>query len=169
VSDERHEIKPCPFCGKSPSVETLSLPGGRKINTVECANPDCDTVLASIWNTRPIEDALARQLTELREVESTQRVYPCGCVSCICGGEEHCFGCGARSCGQPGAISEHVPGGEPTTVWVIVAKLAELRERHERLLRAVAELRDDMNRDGEVAVYGDQWDKLDAALAAEEG
>ena len=78
------ELRPCPFCGQSPSVETLSLPGGRKINTVECANPDCDTVLASIWNARPIEDALAGQLAELRERHEKLRKAGQGFLD-ICG------------------------------------------------------------------------------------
>lgn len=62
------ELKPCPFCGKSPHINFA--------NNVWCVNPLCfmgdgddDGTFAprDLWNTRPVEDALRRELAAARE------------------------------------------------------------------------------------------------------
>lgn len=62
MSDKR---KLCPFCGKAPS-DYSTLPG---VTFVGCKNPECylymkEYASAELWNTRPIEDDLRKQLAE---------------------------------------------------------------------------------------------------------
>ena len=63
------ELKPCPFCGKEPSIY-------EDTGYVYCPNDDCmaaDSYLEKAilpvekWNTRPIEDALNARIAELSQ------------------------------------------------------------------------------------------------------
>jgi hypothetical protein len=79
------ELKPCPFCGKSPASEWHSCKGA----TLElgCANPDCpmmnvDTGLLKpeaakkAWNTRIGEEALRIKLgKEIAKAEYSERIH----------------------------------------------------------------------------------------------
>ena len=68
-------LKPCPFCGKDPNQATAEL-GDRPCFYYECENPKCgaaekgwhDTEKEAInaWNTRPIEDALRKEIAQLQ-------------------------------------------------------------------------------------------------------
>jgi len=65
---------------------------------------------------------------------SDQRVYQCGCVTCICPDEwERCGGCGARNCGQPGRPDEHVPGGKPRSIRDLIESEDALAKKVEAL------------------------------------
>jgi|GEM_PF-5555423 len=67
-------LKPCPFCGKDPNQATAEL-GDRPCFYYECENPKCgaaekgwhDTEQEAInaWNTRPIEDALRKEIEQI--------------------------------------------------------------------------------------------------------
>ena len=69
------DLKPCPFCGKDPNQTTAEL-GDRPCFYYECENPKChaaemgwhDTEQEAIdaWNTRPIEDALRKEIAQLQ-------------------------------------------------------------------------------------------------------
>ena len=69
------DLKPCPFCGKEPNQMTAEL-GDRPCFYYECENPKCqaaemgwhDTEQEAIdaWNTRPIEDALRKEIAQLQ-------------------------------------------------------------------------------------------------------
>lgn len=54
------KLKPCPFCGQEAEE---SFAGG---GNIACGNRDCQAgmlmLYPSVWNTRPIEDALLAQL-----------------------------------------------------------------------------------------------------------
>ena len=60
--EEMSELKPCPFCGQEAEE---SFAGG---GNIACGNRDCQAgmlmLYPSVWNTRPIEDALRAQLAE---------------------------------------------------------------------------------------------------------
>ena len=80
-------------------------------------------------NQRRIDDLTAK--LEVAEVELSQRrpkdrIYPCGCIHCVCtdNEENRCYGCGARNCGQPGLVEEHVPKGPRISLPSLVNKLA---------------------------------------------
>ena len=74
--EAKEELKPCPFCGADP--DTVA-------NYVECCNCDYQLPVYNIddqyqeeeainhWNTRPIEDALRRQLEEAKTALETQK------------------------------------------------------------------------------------------------
>ena len=58
------ELKPCPFCGQSPSMEESITPVGY----VFCNNMFCESLeplSPDTWNTRPIEDKLAASLAAM--------------------------------------------------------------------------------------------------------
>ena len=59
------ELRPCPFCGKIPK------PDWTDESYIECTNRKCSVysfgVSTGSWNTRPIEDALNKRITELEE------------------------------------------------------------------------------------------------------
>jgi len=69
-------LKPCPFCGTEPNHMTSEL-GDRPCFYYECDNPKCgaaekgwhDTEQEAInaWNTRPIEDALRKEIAQLKK------------------------------------------------------------------------------------------------------
>jgi len=69
------DLKPCPFCGKEPNQTSTEL-GDRPCFYYECENPKCcaaemgwhDTEQEAIdaWNTRPIEDALRKEISQLQ-------------------------------------------------------------------------------------------------------
>jgi len=68
------ELKPCPFCGNKP----LNHQDGM----YECRNLSCPIygkeIYATIWNHRPIEDDLKKQLEEAKELSiemETIRLY----------------------------------------------------------------------------------------------
>ncbi len=48
-------------------------------------------------------DALAKRALSASTDQPYSRTYPCGCVLCICEGDERCHGCGAKSCGKSDA------------------------------------------------------------------
>ena len=53
------------------------------------------------------------------------RNQPCGCVICICEGDDRCSGCGAKNCGN------HLPGEIPNPVFEphpLVAERDQLRK-----------------------------------------
>jgi len=51
-----------------------------------------------------IIDFARRIRRECAKGEPVSRIYPCGCVLCICcDGDEKCYGCGAKSCGKSDA------------------------------------------------------------------
>ena len=56
------ELKPCPFCGSEAIDASYNEDGYMAV----CSNRDCemdgDPLLTNTWNTRPIEDALRKQL-----------------------------------------------------------------------------------------------------------
>jgi Lar family restriction alleviation protein len=68
-------LKPCPFCGTEPNHITSEL-GDNPCFYYECENPKCgaaekgwhDTEQEAInaWNTRPIEDALRKEIAQLQ-------------------------------------------------------------------------------------------------------
>lgn len=79
------ELKPCPFCGKSPKSEWHAWKGGTL--EIACNNPNCQMMTVSTglaephvtrsawnarpaeddeWNNRPVEDALRRQVEDLK-------------------------------------------------------------------------------------------------------
>ena len=74
------ELKACPFCGKMPRENSVTLPfdvGGRR-KIAQCA---CGAFLyTGRWNTRPREDALQARIMELEKslhdqiVEDTERI-----------------------------------------------------------------------------------------------
>ena len=54
------ELKPCPFCGCDDLDATK-----HRLSLITCQN--CGTeALEKRWNTRPIEDALRQEITDLR-------------------------------------------------------------------------------------------------------
>ena len=69
-------LKPCPFCGKEPNQKGTEL-GDRPCFYYECENPKCgasemgwhDTEQEAIdaWNNRPIEDALRKEIAQLKK------------------------------------------------------------------------------------------------------
>jgi hypothetical protein len=54
------ELKGCPFCG-SVSI----APPYSQSDTYDCCS--CDATVPIIWNTRPIENALNKQIAELEQ------------------------------------------------------------------------------------------------------
>ncbi len=72
------ELKPCPFCGASATLEnnqSLKNPNSDTLYWIECSkcmafdfegytSANC---CISVWNTRPLEDALQARITELEK------------------------------------------------------------------------------------------------------
>jgi len=63
------ELKPCPFCGEMPKVNTWTMHGITESRCF-CDNEKCPVYLSKTiaiddWNTRPIEDALNARIAEL--------------------------------------------------------------------------------------------------------
>lgn len=59
------ELKPCPFCGQNPDIESYGEDG----SFVCCSNFDCQLMSGfspEEWNTRPIEDVLRNEITFLK-------------------------------------------------------------------------------------------------------
>lgn len=42
-------------------------------------------------------------MTDDEQAVRISRIYSCGCIMCICPGDECCYGCGAKSCGKSDA------------------------------------------------------------------
>jgi len=64
---EQTELKPCPFCGKTPKKMAIKIPydAGNSAKIVQC---ECGAFLsAGRWNARPIEDAQELELEHLRQ------------------------------------------------------------------------------------------------------
>ena len=63
------QLKPCPFCGSEPITPAIPIGVIDDDIPVECSNYECDASLMtfnkSIWNTRPIEDALRKRVEKL--------------------------------------------------------------------------------------------------------
>ena len=68
---------------------------------------------------------------EVERLRPKNRVYPCGCVTCICEDEIKCHGCGAVGCGQPGMPAEHTPGAQPMSIPKLRAEVERLTKRCE--------------------------------------
>ena len=68
-----------------------------------------------------------RLRAEVERLRPKERVWPCGCVSCVCEDEVKCQGCGGNSCGQPGFPQEHTPGAKPYTIPGILAEALAAR------------------------------------------
>jgi hypothetical protein len=76
------ELKPCPFCGKTTELrhyqikELMDFPGHPGFLSCE----DCvDGVSVAKWNTRPLEDALCKQLdVAMRGLGEIQQRYKNG-------------------------------------------------------------------------------------------
>ena len=76
LSGNSGQLKPCPFCGKSPaSQEHYDADGKLLACYVSCQNLHCSQFTfpkplpwfkAGAWNTRPIEDELLEKLQQLR-------------------------------------------------------------------------------------------------------
>lgn len=75
------KLKRCPFCGEEASVEKLNL-GKEGLFRVIC--PECLTAThlreeeknaVAEWNSRPIEDALQKELDEAREDNADNMEY----------------------------------------------------------------------------------------------
>jgi hypothetical protein len=65
------ELKPCPFCGEIPEIESYGIAGHGKDNVVRCENILCSNHTAGFmhietWNNRPIEDALRAEIEKLK-------------------------------------------------------------------------------------------------------
>jgi len=61
-------LKPCPFCGKSPKRSWRIIPvfdeyDSSREDTITCCC--AETTCEEIWNTRPIEDVLNKRIAEL--------------------------------------------------------------------------------------------------------
>ena len=69
-------LKPCPFCGKEPNQKGTEL-GDRPCFYYECENPKCgasemgwhgtEQEAIDAWNNRPIEDALRKEIAQLKK------------------------------------------------------------------------------------------------------
>jgi len=70
-------------------------------------------------------------IAEVKRLRPKNRVYPCGCVTCICEDEIKCHGCGAVGCGQPGMPAEHTPGAQPMSIPKLRAEVERLTKRCE--------------------------------------
>ena len=63
-----NKLKPCPFCGKMPEVYEFNRRKYYGCGRDECYTAGFNgTVTKSIWNTRPIEDALNARIAELSQ------------------------------------------------------------------------------------------------------
>lgn len=69
-----YEIKKCPFCGSSASIQDCSYFGSTPMWSVMCDNPKCFAYTEAFktkqgaietWNKRPIEDELCKKIEEL--------------------------------------------------------------------------------------------------------
>ena len=70
------DLKPCPFCGKEPNQTTVEL-GDRPCFYYECENPKCHAAemgwhdteqeARDAWNNRPIEDALRKEIAQVKK------------------------------------------------------------------------------------------------------
>lgn len=61
------ELKPCPFCG---SENTVRLPYNDRADIERCKNCNLTIIVPfgyTMWNTRPIEDALHARIDELAQ------------------------------------------------------------------------------------------------------
>ena len=62
------ELKPCPFCG---SEDVVRLSHNDRADIERCRNCNLSIIVPlgiTMWNTRPIEDALNARITELKAV-----------------------------------------------------------------------------------------------------
>ena len=68
------ELKPCPFCGRTPN------PDWTDESYIECTNRKCSLygygMSTGDWNTRPIENALNKRIAELEGL--VQRLVEAG-------------------------------------------------------------------------------------------
>ena len=74
------------------------------------------------------EEVIESLRAEVERLRPKERVWPCGCVSCVCEDEVKCQGCGGNSCGQPGFPQEHTPGAKPYTIPGILAEALAARK-----------------------------------------
>lgn len=81
-------IKPCPFCGKNPTIGSCN-----NKQWVYCPNKECSQELILLWNHRPIEEKLQARIDEL-EKKIISLNYACCDMSCR--GELHTGGCSIR-------------------------------------------------------------------------
>jgi hypothetical protein len=85
LSGNSGELKPCPFCGKSPaSQEHYDADGKLLACYVSCQNLHCSQFTfpkplpwfkAGAWNTRPIEDELLKKIEQLQAEISRVAVF----------------------------------------------------------------------------------------------
>ncbi|MBO5680375.1 MAG: Lar family restriction alleviation protein [Lentisphaeria bacterium] len=64
------ELKPCPFCGSSAEYTSIDQEFVRCSKGLKCPS-EAQVYTVEDWNTRPIEDAQRRALTEILELCST--------------------------------------------------------------------------------------------------
>ncbi len=62
----RNELKPCPFCGKTP-IYAVTPDGENDSIVCRCGESECflDDGRLDQWNCRPIKDALQKRIEEL--------------------------------------------------------------------------------------------------------
>lgn len=80
------DLKPCPLCGEIPYTTNIST---------WCVNNNCslydNVISATIWNTRPIEDALQRQLNQANDsIASAESWQNQDCLCCPLADEPTC-------------------------------------------------------------------------------
>ena len=79
------ELKPCPFCGRADHLASIPWHNGARVGYLvgciflNCVRPhvygDNEIVAIRTWNSRPIEDALARRLAAAEKVVEAVREY----------------------------------------------------------------------------------------------
>ena len=87
-----------------------------------------------------VKDDILDLIAEVERLRPKNRVYPCGCVTCICEDEIKCHGCGAVGCGQPGMPAEHTPGAQPMSIPKLRAEVERLTKRCEEARHVIAVL-----------------------------
>lgn len=72
----------------------------------QCEHGDRASIDDTLWLFYERENLLA-EVDRLRaEIDGIKvaRNQPCGCITCICSGDERCYGCGATDCGKPECV-----------------------------------------------------------------